>query len=188
MLEIRRHSRTKKGSSKGAGSHLSQAGVDLARSIVSGPFDRVVASTIPRTSETAIAMGYAVDETIENLCPADPNLYAEVGHQERWQWERPFEAFAKLVAAGGATAELGRLQTDIWKRILTELPDGGSALIISHGRVIESGLVSLIQSGDYASWGSPFHHCEGIRITQLDGGAFTHEFLRIGRSEFPQQP
>lgn len=184
VLEIRRHSLTKKGPSKGAGSHLSQAGIDLARAIISVPFDRVVTSPIPRTSETAIAMGYAVDETIENLCPSDPNLYAEVGHQERWQWERPFEVFAEFVATDGATAELGLLQTDIWTRVLTELQDGGSALIISHGRVIESGLVSLIQSDDYGSWGSPFHHCEGVRITQHGDGAFSHEFLRIGRSEF----
>ncbi|CAN5460965.1 phosphoglycerate mutase family protein [soil metagenome] len=184
VLEIRRHSLTKKGSSKGAGSQLSQAGIELARSISSGSYDRVVTSTIPRSSETAIAMGYAVDETIENLCPSDPNLYAEVGHQERWQWECPFEVFAEFVATGGATAELGSLQTGIWTRILTDLPDGGIALIISHGRVIESGLVSLIQSDDHASWGSPFHHCEGVRIVQHDNGAFTHEFLRIGRSEF----
>ena len=63
-IQIRRHSYTKKGAARGKGSHLSAAGVTLARRIgaETGPFELVLTSTVPRTLETAIAMGYAVDE------------------------------------------------------------------------------------------------------------------------------
>ncbi len=61
-IEIRRHTyRTK------PGQHLSQQGVTLARHVGEGigPFARVVTSTVPRAFETAIAMGFAVDEQNE---------------------------------------------------------------------------------------------------------------------------
>lgn len=58
-LDIRRHSLRK----DGGGSQLSQAGVDLARRIGAtlGPYAQVVTTPVPRTRETAIAMGFAVD-------------------------------------------------------------------------------------------------------------------------------
>jgi hypothetical protein len=58
-IELRRHSLTKKGAGRGRGSHLSQEGVELARS--EGERLRhvryVAVSESPRTLETAIAMG-----------------------------------------------------------------------------------------------------------------------------------
>jgi hypothetical protein len=58
---------TKKGPARGRGSHLSARGVALARAVGAelGPIARVLTSTSPRAIETAIAMGLAVDETVE---------------------------------------------------------------------------------------------------------------------------
>ena len=63
-LEIRRHTHRHVPQP-----HLSQQGVDLARRAGEGlgQFDRVITSTVPRAFETALAMGYAVDEQIEQL-------------------------------------------------------------------------------------------------------------------------
>ena len=68
MLEIRRHSMRK----EGGGSQLSQEGVSLARQLGTslGPFALVVTSVLPRTRETAIAMGFAVDYELVML-PSD---------------------------------------------------------------------------------------------------------------------
>jgi len=64
IIEIRRHSIRSK-----PGEHLSQQGVTLARLVGEnlGPFDKVITSTLPRAFETAIAMGFAVDEQLELL-------------------------------------------------------------------------------------------------------------------------
>ncbi len=61
-IEIRQHSIRAKPSD-----HLNQQGVTLARLVGEnlGPFDRVITSTLPRAFETAIAMGFAVDEQNE---------------------------------------------------------------------------------------------------------------------------
>ena len=63
-LEVRRHSLTKKNPVRGRGSHLSAEGVALARLVGAslGPFASVVTSASPRAIETAVAMGFAVDD------------------------------------------------------------------------------------------------------------------------------
>ena len=64
-LELRRHSKRVI-----PGEHLSQTGVALARRVgeAMGPFDLVITSTLTRAFETAIAMGFAVQEQCEEFC------------------------------------------------------------------------------------------------------------------------
>ena len=76
-IEIRRHSIRSK-----PGDHLNQQGVTLARLVGEnlGPFDRVITSTLPRAFETAIAMGFAVDEQVELM-----NTYgSDVENEAPW--------------------------------------------------------------------------------------------------------
>ena len=83
-LEIRRH--THRHISQ---PHLSQIGVDFARRAGEGlgRFDRVVTSTVPRAFETAIAMGYAVDEQIEQLGMMNDAVTAAI------QWNAGYTAW-----------------------------------------------------------------------------------------------
>lgn len=156
-IEIRRHSYTKKGAARGKGSHLSAEGVALARAIGAtiGPIDLIVTSPSPRTLETAIAMGFAVDDQLDALGDIPPDVVDEIGHHDRWAWEAPFVRFAQVVAQGGATARMGQRQQEAWMHALESIPPGGRVLVISHGRVIESGLVTCLPDGDSAAWGAP---------------------------------
>jgi broad specificity phosphatase PhoE len=180
-IEIRRHSYTKKGEGRGRGSHLSEAGVELARELGAGmgPFDLVLTSPALRAFETAIAMGFAVDELIEALGDIPPDVVEEIGHHDRWAWDDAFLVFARVVARGGPTARMGQRQREAWMSALESVAPHGSVLVISHGRVIESGLVTCCPDGDFAAWGKPFHHCEGVRM-DFDEGQFQHvRFLRL---------
>ena len=109
VLEIRRHSLTKKGPGRGSGSHLSQKGVALARRIgqTAGPFGRVSVSRVPCALETAIAMGFAADDMIPALGPDDASLFAEVGHHVRWSWEEPFVSHIAADRGCGPKMHLG---------------------------------------------------------------------------------
>lgn len=180
LLEVRRHAFTKKGDDRGKGSHLSPEGVRQARRIgeTIGPFDRVLASTIPRTLETALALGFAVDDRQEVLGHIPLDVWEETGHHERWAWENPFARFAEIIARDGPTARLGRAQREAWTAALASVPDGGRVLIVSHGRVIESGLVTCVPNGDFGAWGPPFAHGEGVRLV-FNGERFEQgEILR----------
>src|SRR5262249_12484978 len=157
------HSYTKKGDGRGKGSHLSPEGVSLARRIGGeiGPCDLVLTSPVPRALETAIAMGFAVSDCLEALGDLSPAVFEESGHHERWAWEEPFVKFAQFVRQGGPTAQMGERQREAWVQALESVPTGSCILIISHGRIIESGVVSCIPDGNFTTWGPAFHHCEG---------------------------
>ena len=139
-LEVRRHSYTKKDEARGHGSHLSGAGVALARKI--GPFERVVTSAIPRTLETALAMGFAVDEIIPALGQLPEAFWAEVGRHDHWSWPRLFARYRELIAMGQQVAALGMIQANIWIKTLEQIAPDGSVLVLSHGHAIEAGLVT----------------------------------------------
>lgn len=170
-IEIRRYASTKKGEQRGKGSHLSAEGVALARRIGTqpGPFDRVLTSPVTRTLETALAMGFAVDEQLEALGDLPLEVWEEIGHHERWTWTDPFVQFAHFVAQGGPTARLGERQRQAWVQALEAVPEQGSVLIISHGRIIEVGLVTCVPGGDFARWGVPFRHGEGVTLAYVAG-------------------
>src|SRR4051812_10890120 len=98
-LEIRRHSMRK----QGGGSQLSQEGVDYARRLGAsmGPFVRVATSVVPRARETAIAMGFAVDEELVTLASGE-DFYAESEQNRWWESPQPFVAVAQVLAKKGA--------------------------------------------------------------------------------------
>lgn len=163
-LEIRRHTmRTK------PGQHLSQAGVDLARMVGSriGPFDRVVASTVPRAFETALAMGFAVDEQFDLLMNVPDGVEDEVG-----AWDSGFAAWGGAFKRGGATGRYGLALAELYRTIAESLPEGGAALIISHGGIVEAGAVACLPDADHAAWGPYCRCCEGVRL-EYNGREFT---------------
>lgn len=180
-LVIRRHCYTKKGEGRGKGSHLSTEGVRQARTIgeTIGQFDLVLTSYIPRTFETALAMGFAVDDQITELGEIPLAVWDEIGHHERWEWQDPFGTFAAIIAQGGATAILGRQQKDVWTQAVQSVGASGHVLIISHGRVIESGLVTCFPNANFVAWGSPFQHGEGMELS-FSAGQF--ELVRFYRN------
>jgi broad specificity phosphatase PhoE len=183
-VEVRRHSYTKtEADGRGRGSTLSRTGVALARQLGAGmgPFDYVLASNVPRTVETAIAMGFAVDDTVDMGGDLWGAATQEMGDRHaHWDWgEEAFPGYAELVAADGPTAALGRLQVRLWRDLLPRLPANGTALVIAHGGLIEPGLVALRPDADHREWGRAIRHCEGARL-RFDGtGAAQVELIRL---------
>jgi hypothetical protein len=49
--------------------------------------------------------------------------------------------------------------------------DGAQALLISHGGLIEPGLVAALPDWPHVRWGRGFRHCEGARLHH-DGTRF----------------
>jgi broad specificity phosphatase PhoE len=170
-LEVRRHSLTKKGQARGRGSHLSAGGVALARAIGAevGPVAYVLTSTMARTIETAVAMGYAVDDAVDVPSGYVPG---EVGHHDQWTWPQPYVAYAERLAPGSGLHAVATTVRDLWLRAVDQVPDGATALVISSGGTIEPALVRCLPDADHATWGTAFSHCDGARLTH-HAGAFT---------------
>ena len=169
-LEVRRHTmRTR------TGQHLTQAGVELARRVGNtlGPFKRVVTSTLPRAFETAIAMGFAVDEQVEQLAMMGDEVAAVV------QWNAGFAAWARASAANAVVAMYARNMADAWRSIVRAVPENGAALIVSHGGIVEGGTIGCLPPDVPVSFGSFCNYCEGVRLS-FDGHAFVNaQVLRV---------
>lgn len=167
-LEIRRHSLTKKGAARGRGSHLSSDGVALARAVgaLIGPVDYALVGPLPRHLETAIAMGYAVDDVVEWPSGYVPGV---VEHHDQWRWPAPFARYAELIRAEPALADVAHAHRRLWTEAVQAVPEGGTALVISSGGAVEPTLVACLPEADHAGWGAPFSHCDGARLTYAEG-------------------
>jgi broad specificity phosphatase PhoE len=160
-LEIRRHSIRK----TGGGSQLSQEGVDLARKVAltMGPFDRVVTSVVPRARETALAMGFAVDEELVMLT-MDRRVYEDASRIRWWERPQPFAALAESLRTDGPYSRHAQSIAAVWRDLLTPLPPTGSVLMIGHSGDIEAALVACFPEADHESWGTLFGPCEGAKL------------------------
>jgi broad specificity phosphatase PhoE len=139
-VEIRRHSYTKKGEERGRGSHLSADGIQLARRIgeTMGAFARVLVSDVPRTLETAVAMGFAVDDALP--FPDEVSWGAvidELGWHALWDIDQPFAHLAEILPSRPQAVQMGQHYAGRWLAEATSVPDGHSALVISHGQLME---------------------------------------------------
>lgn len=169
-LEVRRHTMRMK-----PNKHISQAGVILARRVGNdmGSFDRVITSDLPRAFETAIAMGYAVDEQMAELSKVGDAVQAEVN------WDADFSGYARVVRTGGAAARFARRLAKHWQSIARALPENGRVLLVSHGGIIELGAIGCLPDAEHVNWGASCNYCEGVRL-HFDGKSFVDiELLRV---------
>jgi broad specificity phosphatase PhoE len=169
-IEIRRHSIRSL-----AGVHLSQEGVSLARRVGQdlGPFEYVATSTLPRAFETAIAMGCVVNEQVELMSTYGDPVEREV------PWPQSFAAYAKAVKREKAAAHYAHQLARYYAELAASLSEGGAALLINHGGVVELGIVASFPYADYESWGGPVSYCEGARLIWDDGKCVNAELLRV---------
>ncbi len=157
------------------GQHLSQDGIDLARLVgeSSGPFSLVATSHIPRAIETAIAMGFEVDEIDKTLAHIPTDVIAGMA-----SWPTPFSAVSRAVKAGGPAANYAAQMVDAWHSIVERIPDSTQALVVSHGGLIEVGAVAAVPDQPHDDWGGPIGYCEGVGLT-FDGRFTSCEVLRV---------
>ncbi len=169
-LEIRRH--THRNIPK---PHISQTGVDLARRAGHGlgKFDRVVTSTIPRAFETAIAMGYAVDDQLDQLGMMSEAVTATI------PWDAGFTAWATAAQASVVVTHYAQSLANVLHSIVRALPEEGRALIISHGGIVEACVIGCLPAVLHFPDDAACGYCEGARLT-FNAEVATHfEVLRI---------
>lgn len=181
FLEVRRHSFTKKGPVRESGSLLSSEGVADARALGESLPSPGYVMTGPdrRHIETAIAMGYAVDEMV-----SWPSGYVNgvVEHHDQWRWQYPFQRYAELLRTSVELREVAYTHLRHWLRALDQVDDGATALIVSSGGSIEPVLVAAHPDGRHAEWGTALHHLEGATLT-FDGDRCI--LVRIQRQPTP---
>ena len=169
-LEIRRHSLRIR-----FGQDLSEEGLALARLIGEemGKFDRVVSSPLPRAVQTAEAMGFPVDETVDLLSTTGDSVDLEC------PWPASFDQYAAASRQNGPTARYTRRLADFYDQLVESLPEGGAALVVNHGGVVELSAVACLPTADFSTLGDYIDYCEGVRLTWEDGKFIDLQVLRV---------
>jgi hypothetical protein len=174
LLDILRHSMRQK-----PGTRLSQAGVDLGRKVGAslGPYDTVLTSNLERAVETAIAMGFAVSCTSEEIGAYPEALPHQIG------WPAPLNEINNRLAESPELQEMAARQIAQWKSLLPVIPDGGAGLIVTHGALLEIGAIAVLDEIGAPIEGGAFAYCEGLRI-YFEGAAIEKiEQMRLPESE-----
>ena len=63
--------------------------------------------------------------------------------------------------------------------IVRALPDGGCALIITHGGIVEAGTIGCLPADAQVASGAACGLCEGVYLTFDGDTVVNHEFLRV---------
>jgi hypothetical protein len=126
----------------------------------------VAVSEAPRTLETALAMGLAVDDVVGI---AAANVSGEVDFHEWWEWPDQWAVYAERIANQPNFATYAAAQLQIVKRAVERVNDEDTALLIGHGGWIEPTVVAALAADQLQNWGPPFDHLEGVRLAETDG-------------------
>lgn len=172
IIEHRRHAKRTKPSP-----HLNSAGVAAARMLGEGYrplpyFDLVITSPKWRAVETAVAMGFAVDQTARVLEEVPDVL------NERVAWNSGFSSLSDALPERGEGARfLQKLQMFLMSAV-EKIPEGGKILIISHGGVVEWSALACLPD-EASALGDAIGLCEGVRLTWDQGRWTSVKALRL---------
>lgn len=175
-LEVRRHSWREP-----PNQHLSQKGVNLARSLGDqlSRFDHIVTSPLPRCIQTAVAMGYAVDRTINQLA-GDDGLGESFPNMNSLDWKLGYRVFSEQLVALPLLTDFVEKQAALWREVVQSVPEAGQALLITHGGgFLDGTAVHCLPLADHDAWGKCSNCCEGVRLSFSGGQFISAEILRV---------
>jgi hypothetical protein len=91
----------------------------------------------------------------------------------------PFFHYSEIVKQEGATSKYAHELKNYYTGVLNQIPQGGSALVVNHGGVVELGVVACLPEADFSTWGDSVEYCEGARLFWDDGQFMRGEVLRV---------
>lgn len=179
-VEIFRHSK------RGEGKGLNEEGRQLARrarAMLSPHYDLCVSSPKERARETLESFGfnrYELDEAFTAVNPWEP-------FDEAVQELAKERGITPLAACWGIPEALNylRLQGETMivaiKRIARKLPEGGRALVVSHGGILEAAALHACPNYALEEIGGEIGFCKGL-VFKIDGDNLAGIELKRGES------
>jgi len=162
IVEVRRHSIRRDGK------NLSPEGVALAEKVredLAPSYDLYITSSKERTRETMEAFGftsYTVDDSFTTLDDSVLAKYRrEIEEVARREGCSPLYAAFEVPEAAEALRRAGQTYLRALKRVATRLPEGGRALVVSHGGAIEPAALLGFKTYHLKEIGGELKPCEG---------------------------
>lgn len=161
VVEVRRHAERQV-----PGEELTPKGkkeANLLAAFIPG-FDTAYSSPLARATNTVTAMGSRLAVT-DSTWGTEKDLGSEV------RPPAPFREYRQAIAQGGVAAMIGQRLRESVFRIARALPDGGRALVVTHGGYPELLAAALAPDDPMLEEEPECGYLEGVRI-ELDGEHF----------------
>jgi broad specificity phosphatase PhoE len=161
VVEVFRHSK------RGEGKGLSQEGRDLAqraRALLAPHYDLCVSSPKQRARETLEAFGfnrYEVDKALTAVNPWEP-FDTQITKLAQARGIIPLAACWEYPEALNCLRRQGMTFLGAVKRISNRLPEGGHALVVSHGGILEAAALLGCSRYHLDEIGGEIGFCEGV--------------------------
>ena len=176
ILDVLRHSeRTERADESSA---LSPRGRALAERVASRgvAYALVLASDRARAQETArIVGGRPPDRTEGALLPE----MSEVLDNAAYARLTSLSGYAAFIRVNAKAREAAERQLALWSSLVAGLDETAAALAVSHGGVVELGAVLIAERLGTPLRGTPFGHCEGVRVALAGTTPRAIEVLRV---------
>jgi broad specificity phosphatase PhoE len=160
-IEAFRHSK------RGEGKGLSPEGRELAlraRELLASHYDVCVSSPKPRARETMEALGferYEIDEAFSAVNPWEPYDH-QIMQLAKGRGISPLAACWEIPEALGYLRLRGQTFLDGVKRTAQRLPEGGHALLVTHGGILEAAALHGCTRYDLSEIGGEIGFCEAV--------------------------
>lgn len=182
-IEVRRHAPSD------PHKNVSAAGWELARQTIprlQARYDACYCSPKKRTAQTLAAFGFPEAQEREEFdtLPGD-RIEPHLAAVNALLAERRCELLEALLAVEETRAvleETARRFVTGLKAIAAELPEGGHALVVSHGGTIEPAVMLVRGDWNLAASGGPLRECDGA-LFQVENG----EVVSVELDRFPRR-
>jgi broad specificity phosphatase PhoE len=180
-VEVFRHS--KRGDGKGLGEE-GRAMARRARELLAPHYDLFVSSPKERARETLEAFGferYEVDEAFTAVNPWEP-FDQQVSTLAKQRGTSPLAACWEIPEALSYLRLQGETFLSAVRRLARKLPEGGRALVVSHGGILEAAALHGCASFRLDALGGEIGFCEGVAFAFEDERLTGVEVKRLPRS------
>jgi hypothetical protein len=126
-----------------------------------GPFCRVISSPSPWTFESAIAMGFAVDEQYAPV-PMSDSEWSTLAHL--MPDGTGFARISQVLREDPLGRRLADALRSQWSQYALVVPEGECALVVTHGGYIDYSAAACAPDEDHSKWGAGLARCEGVRL------------------------
>lgn len=129
------------------------------------PYALVISSPRERARETATIIADRVDKA-ETMLDVAPD---QAITQAQYDSLRSQQAVAELIQVSASARRFADEQLSLWDRVAGRVPEGESALLVTHGGNIELAAVLLATRIGAEIGPLPLSYCDGVRV-RYDGG------------------
>jgi hypothetical protein len=124
-------------------------------------------------------MGFAINQTIEQLA-GDDGLGESFPDMETLNWKLGYRVYSDRLAVSPLLTDFVSNQAAIWREIVRSVPEGGRALLVTHGGAYLDGTVAhCLPTEDHHAWGTYSDCCDGVRLSFVDNECASAEILRV---------